>query len=486
MQITVKTLFEKGYNKTQIGKMLGIDRKTVRKILKNPDKDIQIVKKPHPSTLDKHREFIEWGISKELSAQRIFQDLQREGFDGSYSTVRDYVKKLKENTQRVFMVNPVLPGEEAQVDFGDIGKLSILGKKRRAWIFVMTLSFSRYMFAKIVFDQTVKTFIQCHVEGFRYFCGIPETVKIDNLKAGIIEANFYEPLVQRTYAAFASHYGFWPQPCRVSTPTDKPKVERNIDYVKDNCLKGRDFKDADEATEFLKYWLKSIANARVHGTTKKIPAEVFEAEEKPKLKVLPSKDFVFSDSAKASIHTNCHFSYKANYYSAPFQLVGLEVDVIEVNKLLKVYYDQKEVAIHPITEEKGKHVTNKDHYPDHKNLTCEDILAQQREEMALIGESALEFFDRFRSKDNLRRYDYRTISGILSLRKKYDPAIINAACQRALYYDCLKYITVKKVCEKDLTKLPIYKDETYINEESHDLARDLSEYNFLCELGEMQ
>ena len=105
------------------------------------------------------------------------------------------------------------------------------------------LSYSRYMYAEIVLDQSVATFINCHVNGFRYFGGVPETVKIDNLKAAILEADFYEPLTQRTYAAFAAHYGFLPNPCRVYTPTDKGKVESNVKYIKDNCFKAREFKD---------------------------------------------------------------------------------------------------------------------------------------------------------------------------------------------------------------------------------------------------
>jgi transposase len=324
MQTTVKTLFEKGHNKTQIAKILGIDRKTVRKVLKNPDKEFKLLKKPHPSNLDKHLDFIEVSIRKDLSAMRIFQDLQRDvGFEGCYSTVRDYVRKIRTGNQKAYMVIETLPGEESQVDFGYIGMLKVGDRKKKAWVFIMTLSYSRYMFVKIVFDQSVKTFIQCHVEAFKYFGGVPETVKIDNLKAGIIEANFFEPLVQRTYAAFAAHYCFWAQPCRVYTPTDKGKVESSVDYVKDNCFKGREFTNIIEAETFLDNWLKTIANVRIHGTTKKKPAEVFQAMEKAELTQLTAEDFIFSDSARAILHTNCHLSYKANYYSAPFQYIGL-------------------------------------------------------------------------------------------------------------------------------------------------------------------
>lgn len=106
-------------------------------------------------------------------------------------------------------------------------------------------------------------------KAFKYFGGVPQNIKIDNLKAAILEADFYEPVVQRNYAAFASHYGFAPEPCRVATPTDKGKVESNIKYVKNNCFKAREFKDIDEAKSFLMEWLDTIANVRKHGTTKK-------------------------------------------------------------------------------------------------------------------------------------------------------------------------------------------------------------------------
>jgi transposase len=143
------------------------------------------------------------------------------------------------------MVLHSLPGEEAQVDFGYVGKLNIYGKARKAWVFIMVLSYSRYMYAEITLDQSVKTFISCHVNAFRYFNGVPGIVKVDNLKAAIIEADFYEPVTQRTYAEFARHYGFLPEPCRVYTPTDKGKVESAVKYVKDNCFKERGFKDIE-------------------------------------------------------------------------------------------------------------------------------------------------------------------------------------------------------------------------------------------------
>ena len=485
MQTTIKTLFEKGYNKTQIADMLEVDRKTIRKYLKNPDKDYQLEKKPHPSMLDEHRDFIVASIKKELSGQRIFQDLQTDvGFEGSYSTVRDYIRKIKGTQQAVYMVMTALPGEEGQVDFGYIGTLKVGGKRKKAWVFVMTLSFSRYMFVRIVFDQCVKTFISCHLDAFKYFGGVPETVIIDNLKAGILKANFYEPIIQRTYAAFAAYYGFYAQPSRVYTPTDKGKVERAVDYVKENCFKARDFKDEAEAIAFLAKWLTDIANKRIHGTTKKRPVELFQNQEQEKLQPLNTKDFIFSDSAVGTVNNNCHLAYKGNYYSAPFQYIGLELTLIEVNNMLKIYFDQKEVALHTLWEgEKGNYVTNKNHYPASKNITLSEILSRQQAEMALIGPNAAAFFDAFYAQTGLRKYDYRAISGILALTKKYNHDSVDAACARAQYYESFSYTTVRKICEKGISCLPLNEHQAYVNSTPNEFARDLKEYVSLTELG---
>ena len=128
MKTTIKTLYQKGYNKTQIGRMLSIDRKTVRKVLREdavqvpgPGSDAAAAppKTRCPSMLDEYREYIEIQLAKELSITRIHQDLQKEyGVECGYTTLRDYVAKIRKAHPHAYMVLHSLPGEKAQVDFG--------------------------------------------------------------------------------------------------------------------------------------------------------------------------------------------------------------------------------------------------------------------------------------------------------------------------------------------------------------------------------
>src|SRR5262249_18152371 len=171
-----------------------------------------------------------------------------------YSTVKDYVTSLKRNTS-IFVRIHTLPGEEAQVDFGYVGyTLDNAGKRRKTWIFNMRLSYSRLDFYCKVYDQKVETFIGCHMQAFSYLGGVPKCIKIDNLKAAILEANFYEPIYQRLYKAFSEQYGFQSIPCRVYRPNDKGKVDAGIKYVKINFFAGRTFKHSDDLDRQLVNW----------------------------------------------------------------------------------------------------------------------------------------------------------------------------------------------------------------------------------------
>lgn len=263
-------------------------------------------------------------------------------------------------------------------------------------------------------------------------------------------------------------------------------MESNVKYVKDNCFKGRDFRDIEDARAFLSRWLSETANKRIHGTIKKIPAQLFETAEKSKLLKLPTEDFIFSKTAQAIVHPNCHVAYGGNYYSVPYAYIGCEVDTIEINRLLKVFYKNKEIALHNLCQDsKGDHITNKDHYPESKNITIEEILSRQEAQMREIGSHALSFFYAFCRKGLNGKYLYHNISGVLALRKSHDDSVIDQACRRALYYNSITYGTVKKICERGLVSLPV-DDKEGISENKADgteIARDLSHYDQMTILG---
>jgi transposase len=216
--------------------------------------------------------------------------VEEHGFTGSYSSVKRFLRRIAPPSVRATLRLEVAPGEEAQVDFGFGGQFldPESGRVRRAWVFVMTLSCSRHQYAELVFDQTVETWLRLHRAAFEFFGGVPRRVVLDNLRAAIVHASLYDLEVQRSYRECAEHYGFLIAPCRPRTPEHKGKVEQGgVHYVKRNALAGRTFRDLHDGNRHLLRWCVETAGRRVHGTTKRVPLEVFDQLERAALRPLP-------------------------------------------------------------------------------------------------------------------------------------------------------------------------------------------------------
>ena len=450
MYYTVKTMLEHGKSISAIARDLGIDRKTVRKIrdrVKNGEIKTPVMKRK--SKLDSYKEEIIGYLERGFSGVLIHQKLTEKGVNISYSGVKKYLRKLKGPRETyVPIVSP--PGKEAQVDFGYAGYFNYGGKKVKTWIFCMRLSFSRYDYYELVTSQNIPTFIRCHINAFEYFGGVPEIVKIDNLKSGVLKANFYEPEIQHEYANMLSYYGSSPITCKVRRPEEKGKVESAIKYVKNNFLKSLETKDLETARKKLREWMENTCNKRIHGTTRKIPAEEFKNKEKPFMITLPAKRYETYVIEKRRVNRYGHVFYRYNYYSVPYKYVGEEITIKAGRDVLKIYdREHNEIAVHPIDNGTGNFVTRKEHIPKRKQRRNSEYYEQQ---CSQIGMGALSFFRNLKShKPN--EY-HRLIQGVLSLRRYYSDSIINSACIRADKFGCYSFKSVKKICEQGLFETP--------------------------------
>lgn len=453
MYTTIKTLWELGKNKSEIARITGHDWKTVSKVIKDirQGKETPEIKR-RDSILDPFKDKIVKMLEEGLSGVRVYEELSRVGFGGSYNTVKKYIRKLRRR-EEIFVRLQTLPGQEAQIDFGYVGKsLDNCGKKRKTWVFNMRLSHSRYDYYEKVYDQRVETFIACHMNAFEYFGGVPKVVKVDNLKAAVLEANFYEPVYQGMYKSFSEYYGFKPIPCRIYHPNDKGKVESGIKYVKNNFFKGRQFENSKECGKRLREWMET-ANMRIHGTTRKVPHEVFEKEEKGCLLPLPATRYQLPRVGSRHVYHDCHIFVDYNYYSVPFEYVGKDVDIELGDNLLRVFYKGKQIALHRRIEGQGEFSTDPAHYPKYKRFSETEQQERYQLEMAGIGAFAEQLF--FLILKENRSYWPQPVRGILSLTKKYPREVVDMACKRALSYGAHQYQVVKKICESGTYVLPV-------------------------------
>jgi transposase len=277
----------------------------------------------------RYREKIEAKLEAGLSAQRIFQDLREEtGFTGSYYSVRRYVRKLGRRRSLPFRRLEQPPGEEAQVDFGSGAPvLAAEGRKKRTHVFRVVLSHSRKAYSEVVYRQTTEAFLSCLENAFREFNGVPKTLVIDNLRAAVKQADWFDPELNRRLEAFCEHYGVVILPTRPRMPRHKGKVERGVDYVQENALKGRVFESLQAENAFLSQWESSTADTRLHGTTRQQVGKLFREVEQPALQKLPAEPFPFFQEQERKVHRDGHVEVDKAYYSVPPEYVSRQVSV---------------------------------------------------------------------------------------------------------------------------------------------------------------
>ena len=439
----------------KIARDLKIDRNTVRSVHRRITGGVitpPVIQRK--SSLDDYEEKMMELLNNNYSAKQIYLELSKScSVKISYPSVTRFLKKHKAPEAFAPMVSN--PGEEAQVDFGYIGRFLINDSIKSCYVFCMTLSHSRYAYYEMVTDQTTNTFIMCHINAFEFFGGATVTVKIDNLKAAVLKASFYEPVFQEEYKNFLNYYGTAGITCRIYTPEHKGKVESGVKYVKNsffNILSDKEFSSAEEK---LKEWNIGVCNKRIHGTTKKVPLEAF-IEEKPFFKLLPSKRYDIFTVEKRKVNRYGHVAFKHSFYSVPYKFTGAEVIVKSNGRILKIYKDYEEIAVHPLSG-KGKFNTVENHKMEFKR-TKNDSYYEQKS--ILIGANTLEFFKKLLTLKP--SYYQRTMNGIFHLARHYGNDIVDASCKRALDYNILSYISVKRIISDGLYKTGYIKETAVI------------------------
>jgi transposase len=423
------------------------------------------------SSLERYREVVVRLYDKGLGPRAIFDRLRLEypEFDGSHSAVKRLYRGLvrAKGVQAKEVAIPVEtgPGEVAQVDFGYVGKLldPTTMTLRKAWCFVMVLSWSRHMVARVVFDQKIETWLQLHVEAFAELGGVPETVVPDNLKAAVVRAAFSveeQSELNRSYRELARHYGFKVDPTPPYDAPKKGKVEAGVKYVKGNFFVGRQESDVEQVRRDLHRWIYEIAGVREHGTTHLKPLEQFEGVERAILRALPKERWEPVVWRVARVHRDAHIALDKRLYSVPWKHIGQAVWVRASAHSIVVYADDERVATHP-RRGPGYRSTVEEHLPDHRAELRHRSRAfwEQRAE-ALgpeVGRYVRTIFD---SDDVLSQL--RAVQAIVTHLETFPVERARAACRRAEHFGCYGYGALKNILRQglDLEPLPEAQPQT--------------------------
>ena len=272
-----------------------------------------------------------------MSAQRIFQDLVELGFADKYHSVRRFVAKLNKSMPLPFRRMEVAPGEEAQIDFGTGAPIiDEDGRRRRTHVLRVVLSHSRKAYSEVVYRQTTDDFIHCLENAFWHFGGVPKTLVPDNLKAAVLKADWYDPDLNPKLRSFCQHYGTVLLPTKPRTPRHKGKVERGVDYVQENALKGRKFGSLREQNDHLLHWETTVADTRIHGTTRRQVSKLFRENERQALATLPLARFARFQEGQRTVSRDGHVAIDNAYYSVPPEFLRRTLWVRWDSRLVRV------------------------------------------------------------------------------------------------------------------------------------------------------
>lgn len=360
--VRIKNYYEQeGLNYSQIAQCMALDHRTVAKWAN--EKHYQPRKSPQrASKLDPYKNDIVRMLEKHpFSAMQILIRISQDGYDGGYSILKEYVRKVRPKKTKAFLKLCFAPGECAQVDWGSYGSVAVGGTHRRLSFFVMVLCHSRMMYVAFTVSQTMEHFLACHQDAFQFFGAVPQKVMVDNLKSAVLQRIVGQaPVFNPRYLDFAHHHGFTIVPCAVGKGNEKGRVESGVGYVKKNLLSGLDIADFKVIKPIADHWLDTVANVRIHGETGKRPIDMFQ-QEKGALLPLPLQPYDVAVIKQVRASRQFRITVDANHYSVPAQLAGVNLTVKQYPDRICIYHEDNLVARHARCYDRKKDFEHPDH-----------------------------------------------------------------------------------------------------------------------------
>lgn len=478
IMIEVKELvrrWQAGQGVRHVAAETGCDRKTVRRYFKASEKvgvardrevsdeelrDIARAVQARPTKepsdarkdLEGHRAQVEEWLkgSKErrgLRLQKVHTLLQRKGVSVSYATLRRYAKDELGWRKPVssVRVDDCEPGEEAQVDFGKMGLIVVdreTGKRQVLWALLVTLVVSRFMFVWPTFAQTTAAVCEGLDAAWKFFGGMPRRLVPDNTKAMIKDPKSLTPVLVDAFLDYVQARGIFVDPARIRSPKDKARVENQVPYARENWFEGENFFDLDEARESALAWSRDIAGARVHGTTRRVPREHYEADEKAQMLPPPDAPFDVPTYTTPTLQRDRHLVFGRALYSAPDTYVGAKLRVRGDSKLVKIYAGAELIKTHARQPPGGRSTDINDYPPGKSAYALRDIdsvLAKAKTRGHHIGLYAERILG-----GPLPWSQMRQAYALLGLCDKYGEGRVEAVCQSALAFDVIDVARIKK------------------------------------------
>jgi transposase len=381
-----------------------------------------------------------------------------EGLVASVASLRRYVREhFAEGVRRgevVIWRPPVDPGDEAQVDYGYLGTWldPATGRRRRVWAFSMVLAYSRHLFVYPVLKMDQQAWVDAHIAAFNFYGSVPRRVVLDNLRAGVIKPDIYDPKINRAYAELAEHFGLLVDPARVAHPKDKPRIESVQGYIRRSFFAGRDFASLPAMVADARHWSMQVAGRRTPRALEgRTPLEVFDADEAGVLLPLPVVPFELARWSRPKVGPDAHAKVGRTLYSLPYRFIGTRPDARATAATVQFYLNGELIKTHAF-QAQGRRTDWADLPPERIGFFMRNP-TWCRAQAATVGQACEALVGELLAVNALFRL--RQAQGVLRFGQKYGEDRLEAACRRAIEAGDPSYKTVKGILAAGTERAPL-------------------------------
>jgi transposase len=438
-----------GHSKSEITRLTGIDRGTVRRYWSGPPLAVEINRDPPQWVEQIDWDYIRQEIEDKVPKKILYKEQSKTKNLPSYQAFCEYLRNHEiVSAPEVTIKIHRTPGSSIEVDYsGD--KVQILnpatGEIYHVDLFVGSLSFSGYFYGEFTLSQKLEDFISAHNNMFSFFGGVASFIIPDNCKTAVIKNKRNEWEINSTYQDMCEHYGVVVDPADPYSPRHKPNVENAIGLIQKEffpLIRHKIFTSLIELNQFFRDWLLKRLQVEVRGRGQS-RAFLFE-QERVTLRALPEMQYEVYYFKRAKVHPDCHFIHEKNYYSVPHQYVGKELDVKFNGKEIHAYFETNRIASHLTMKGSYHYSTTVAHYPEKKYVDMNYHIALARREAEKVGPNTLLLVERLLNEDRYPLKNLRRVQGILQLAEKFETVAMEYGCEMALQFEYLNYDRIKR------------------------------------------
>ncbi len=346
-----------------ISKQLSVHADVVRRVV-GLFSSQRVVPPPTPRLCAPYSDFIAETLARypRLRASRLFEMVKERGYCGSVRTLREHVAGVRPVPRReAFLRVESLIGEQAQVDWAHVGRIKVEGGVRSLWAFVLVLSWSRAMWAELVFDLTAVSLCRSLVRAATALGGCPRQWLFDNPKTVVLERHGEAVRFHPALVALAGRLHVQPRLCAVRRPQHKGKVERSIRTLRDGFFDGRTITELAQGNRELMDFIERVGHRRQHPRFSGRSVGECLAEERERLLPLPQPPPITDLVLPVRADKTAFVRFDCNHYSAPWLLAEKPLTLVADDIEVRIVDDDEEVASHRRRWGKGEFVEERAH-----------------------------------------------------------------------------------------------------------------------------